>query len=69
MRMVVMPPRESPGGTMAVLWLMMRKCPGKICRTRQFRFAWRERVVARTSQIFERNQSIDSGAARGTALA
>jgi hypothetical protein len=54
---------------MAVLWLMMRKCPGKICRTRQFRFTWRERVVARTSQIFERNQSIDSRAARGTALA
>jgi hypothetical protein len=54
---------------MAFLWLMMRKCPGKICRTRQFRSHRRERAVARVSQIFERNQSIDSGAVRGTALA
>src|SRR3569833_3385906 len=48
---------------------MARKQVGKICRTRQFRIYWRQRAIARSVQIFERNQSIESKAARGTALA
>jgi hypothetical protein len=69
MRMVVVPPRESLGGTIALPWLMMRKQPGKICPMRQFRADWRERAVAPLSQNFERNQSIDSMITRGTPFA
>jgi hypothetical protein len=68
MRMVL-PQRESLGGTMAELWLTTRKQPGKICRTRQFRADWRERRVARGQKNFKRNQSIESEDGRGTALA
>src|SRR4030095_9586084 len=69
MRMVVQPQRESPGGTIAELWLTTRKQPGKICRTRQFRADWRERLVVRGQKNFKRNQSIESEDARGTSLA
>src|SRR5262245_43058559 len=69
MRMVVESLRESVAGTIAASWLTMRKQPGNFCRTRQFRFAWRERGVAGACENFERNQSIDSAIARGTRLA
>src|SRR5215475_580601 len=62
-------PARKLGGTIAALWLTMRKQPGKFCRTRQFRFAWRERGVAGLNENFERNQSIDSAIAHGTRLA
>jgi hypothetical protein len=48
---------------------MMRKQPGNFCRMRQFRADWREREVAPLPENFERNQSIDSSNANGTALA
>jgi hypothetical protein len=58
MRMVVLPQPESLGGTIAELWLTMRKELGKICRTRQFRADWRERRVARVQKNFQ-TKSID----------
>src|SRR5437762_12392000 len=69
MRMVPVPLRGSFGRTIAPLWLTMRKQPGKICRTRQFRADRRERDVARGLKNFERNQAIDSEATDGTAFA
>jgi flagellar P-ring protein precursor FlgI len=68
MRMVVEPQPESLGRTIALLWLTSRKQPGKNCRTRQCRFAWREREVAGPLENFHRNLSIESEAASGTLL-
>jgi len=67
--MVVVPCEENLGGTIAPLWLTVRKQPGKICRHRQFRSDRHEQEVARRFRIFERNQPIDSASATGTALA
>ncbi|MGQ0685371.1 hypothetical protein [Bradyrhizobium sp.] len=55
--------------TIASLWLTSRKQVGKNCRTRQFRFAWREHQVAASPKNLDRNQPIESETAGGTALA
>jgi flagellar P-ring protein precursor FlgI len=69
MRMIEVLPQESFGGTIALLWLTMRKQAGKFCRIRQFRADVVNARFRRHREFFERNQPIDSVIAGGMALA
>jgi hypothetical protein len=69
MRIVMLPQQECLSWTIALLWLTTRKQPGNFCRTRQTPAHWRERRVAGILKNLQRNQSIESESAAGTALA